>query len=216
MPIRPLAAALAILLSGAAQAAPSFVNGLALDGAMLVLSGGGDANNGRVGFFSDIYYDTQRNEWWGLSDRGPGGGTLDYATRVQRFTLDIDAATGAIGNFQIAETVIFKSAGAPLNGIAPSPASNIGLAFDPEGLVINPKTGTFLVSDEYGPSVREFSRSAKALSSSTSPWLSVCLNSSYDPVTEPQIRSGASMDPASHKRSSKKSPTIGHPVVSDQ
>ena len=24
------------------------------------------------------------------------------------------------------------------------------------------------------------------------------------------------MDPASHKRSSKKSPTIGHPVVSDQ
>ena len=74
MPIRPLAAALAILLSGAAQAAPSFVNGLALDGAMLDLSGGSDANNGRVGFFSDIYYDPNRNEWWGLSDRGPGGG----------------------------------------------------------------------------------------------------------------------------------------------
>lgn len=169
MPIRPLAAALAILLSGAAQAAPSFVNGLALDGAMLDLSGGSDANNGRVGFFSDIYYDSQRNEWWGLSDRGPGGGTLDYATRVQRFTLDVDAATGAIGNFQIAETVIFKSAGAPLNGIAPSPASNIGLAFDPEGLVVNPKTGTFLVSDEYGPSVREFSRSGELLRTYTTP-----------------------------------------------
>ena len=169
MPTRPLAAAVAILLSGAAQAAPSFVNGLALDGAMLDLSGGSDANNGRVGFFSDIYYDSQRNEWWGLSDRGPGGGTLDYATRVQRFTLDIDAATGAIGNFQIAETVIFKSAGAPLNGIAPSPASNIGLAFDPEGLVVNPKTGTFLVSDEYGPSVREFSRSGELLRTYTTP-----------------------------------------------
>ena len=119
MHIRPLAAAVAILLSGAAQAAPSFVNGLALDGAMLDLSGGSDANNGRVGFFSDIYYDTQRNEWWGLSDRGPGGGTLDYATRMQRFTLDINATTGAISNFQIAETVVFKSAGAPLNGLAP-------------------------------------------------------------------------------------------------
>ena len=169
MPIRPLAAAVAILLSGAAQAAPSFVNGLALDGAMLDLSGGSDVNNGRVGFFSDIYYDSQRNEWWGLSDRGPGGGTLDYATRMQRFTLDVDASSGAIGNFKIVETVIFKSAGAPLNGIAPSPASNIGLAFDPEGLVINPKTGTFLVSDEYGPSVREFSRSGELIRSFTTP-----------------------------------------------
>ena len=68
------------------------------------------ANQGRLGFFSDIYFDPQRNAWWGLSDRGPGGGLIDYATRVQRFTLDIDPATGAIARFQVAQTVLFTDA----------------------------------------------------------------------------------------------------------
>lgn len=142
-------------------AAASFVNGLAIPGSLLDLSGGTTVNNGRVGFFSDIYYDRNRNEWWGLSDRGPGGGTLDYATRAQRFTLDVDANTGAISNFKIVQTVVFGSNGNPLNGIAPSPVSNLGLAHDPEGIVVLPKTGNLLVSDEYGPSVREFTRSGE-------------------------------------------------------
>ena len=169
MKLKTLAAALGVLLSGAASAAPAFVNGLAIDGATLDLSGGTSVNNGRVGFFSDIYYDPNRNEWWGLSDRGPGGGTLHYDTRMQRFTLDVNAATGAISNFRIAETVVFKSAGQPLDGIAPTPAGSLGRAFDPEGLVINPKTSTFLVSDEYGPAVREFSRSGELLRTFTTP-----------------------------------------------
>jgi hypothetical protein len=99
MKLKPSIALLGILFASAAQAAPSFVNGLALDGSMLDQSGGTTVNNGRVGYFSDIYYDTNRNEWWGLSDRGPGGGTLSYDTRVQRFTLDINQSTGAISNF---------------------------------------------------------------------------------------------------------------------
>jgi hypothetical protein len=86
--LRHTALAMSISLIGAitapvVQASPEFVNGLALDGAMLDRSGGTDANNGRVGYFSDIYYDPQRHQWWGLSDRGPGGGTLHYQTRVQ-------------------------------------------------------------------------------------------------------------------------------------
>ena len=36
------------------QAAPEFVNGLALDGALLDRSGGTDANTGRGGYFSDL------------------------------------------------------------------------------------------------------------------------------------------------------------------
>lgn len=167
--LHALAAALLATASLAAQATPSFVNGLALDGAALDLSGGTSVNNGRLGYFSDIYYDTNRNEWWGLSDRGPGGGTINYDTRVQRFTLDVNQNTGAISNFKIAETVIFKSAGQGLNGIAPNPSSSLGLAFDPEGFVINPKTGTMLVSDEYGPSVREFSRSGELLRTFNTP-----------------------------------------------
>lgn len=163
------AAVLMACASLSAQAAPSFVNGLALDGAALDLSGGSSVNNGRLGYFSDIYYDTNRNEWWGLSDRGPGGGTISYDTRVQRFTLDVDQNTGAISNFKIAETVIFKSGNQTLNGLAPNPTSNLGLAHDPEGVVINPKNGNFLISDEYGPSVREFNRSGELLRTFVTP-----------------------------------------------
>ncbi|WP_434514368.1 esterase-like activity of phytase family protein [Dechloromonas sp. ARDL1] len=162
-------ALLAMLTAGAAQAAPSFVNGLALDGGMLDLSSGTTANNGRVGYFSDIYYDTNRNQWWGLSDRGPGGGTLSYDTRVQRFSLDIDQNTGAISNFKILETVKFSNAGSAMNGLAPSPSSTLGNAFDPEGFVVNPKTGNFLVSDEYGPSLYEYDRSGNLLRTFATP-----------------------------------------------
>lgn len=169
MKIKPTIALLGILFAGAAQAAPSFVNGLTLDGGMLDLSGGTSVNNGRVGYFSDIYYDTNRNEWWGLSDRGPGGGTLSYDTRVQRFSLDIDYNTGAISNFQIKQTIVFNHAGSSLNGIAPSPTSTLGLSMDPEGFVVNPKTGNFLVSDEYGPSVREFDRNGNLLRTFATP-----------------------------------------------
>lgn len=170
MKFKTTIALMSVLFAGASQAAnPSFVNGLALDGGMLDLSGGTTVNNGRVGYFSDIYYDTNRNEWWGLSDRGPGGGTLSYDTRVQRFTLDINQNTGAISNFQIAQTVIFKNGSSSLNGIAPNPTNVLGNAMDPEGFVINPKNGNFLVSDEYGPSVREFDRNGNLLRTFNTP-----------------------------------------------
>jgi hypothetical protein len=64
---------LCAIMAPAVLASPEFVNGLALDGAMLDRSGGTTPNTGRVGYFSGIYYDPQRNQWWGLSDRGPGG-----------------------------------------------------------------------------------------------------------------------------------------------
>ncbi len=140
-------------------ATPEFVNGLALDGALLDRSGGTDANNGRVGYFSELYYDAKMKDWYGLSDRGPGGGSLDYQTRVQRFRLTVDKQTGAISGFKIRETIIFTDEyGSPLNGLAPSPTNVLGNAFDPEGFVIGPKNRHFYVSDEYGPSLYEFNR----------------------------------------------------------
>jgi hypothetical protein len=130
---------------------------LALDGAMLDRSGGEDANTGRVGYFSDIYFDPQRGQWWGLSDRGPGGGALHYETRVQRFRLKIDKKTGEISGFKILKTVIFKDeSGNPMDGIAPNPSSILDNAFDPEGFVIGLQNRNFYVPDEYGPSLYEF------------------------------------------------------------
>ena len=168
-PSRLLLAAAIALAFRPVEAAPSFVNGLTLDGAALDLSGGASVNNGRVGYFSDIYYDRYRGEWWGLSDRGPGGGTLDYVTRAQRFSLDVNATTGAISNFRILQTVQFSKQGAALNGLAPPGGPSLGLAFDPEGIVINPRNGNLLVSDEYGPSLLEINRSGQVVRTYTTP-----------------------------------------------
>jgi hypothetical protein len=151
-----LLAPLALTVAAAAEAAPTFVNGLTLDAKTLDASGGSQVNDGRLGFFSDIYYDPLRNEWWALSDRGPGGGTLEYEVRVHRFTLDIDHHTGEISNFAVRKTFIFRKGAQAFNGLAPAVAGPLGVAFDPEGIVVHPLTGTLIVSDEYGPSVNEF------------------------------------------------------------
>lgn len=154
----------AALLSTSALATPAFVNYQVVPATTQDLSGDPGLNS-RLGFFSDIYYDPNRNEWWALGDRGPGGGSLPYDTRVQRFTLDVNTTTGAISNFNVVQTIKFTDpnnvlgAGpGTLNGLAPSPTSILGRSFDPEGFVVNPVTGKFLVSDEYGPSVYEFNR----------------------------------------------------------
>jgi len=152
---------LATFQAGAQTVGPvSFVNGLALSGASTDLSSGSDFDR-RLGFFSDLYYDPNRNEWWGLSDRGPGGGTLSYETRVQRFTIDFNPTTGAISNFNIAQTIKFTNGGAAMNGLAPNPAGTLGNSLDPEGFVVNPRTGNLLVSDEYGPTLAEFDRNGQ-------------------------------------------------------
>ena len=180
-----IALATATLLATAASgthAIPTFVNGLTIPGSTLDATGLAGANQGRAGFFSDIYYDTTRGDWWGLSDRGPGGGTISYDTRVQRFTLGVDTTTGAISNFQIAQTVKFTdAAGNPFNGLAPAPASSLGRAFDPEGFVIHAQTGHFLVSDEYGPAVHEFDRTGKLVRTLTTPANLIPRNASNTP-----------------------------------
>ncbi|MBC7943776.1 MAG: esterase-like activity of phytase family protein [Burkholderiales bacterium] len=168
--------ALLVLSTAASNAEPTFVNGLVIPGDSVDKTGVASANGGRVGFFSDIYYDPREQQWWALSDRGPGGGVLAYETRVQRFKIDIDRKTGAISKFKVQKTIKFsdpKGLLTPpskadldnpqaLNGLNPAElngnAAVLGRSFDPEGLVVSPINGHFIVSDEYGPSVYEFNR----------------------------------------------------------
>lgn len=150
-----------ILATPAAHATPAFVKALVLDGSGVDASGGTAVNDGRLGFFSDIYYDAGRDEWWALSDRGPGGGTLHYETRVHRFKLDVDRSTGAISNFQVLQTLIMRKGGAALDGFAPEVGGPLDVALDPEGVVVHPLTGHLLISDEYGPSVIEVNRAGQ-------------------------------------------------------
>ena len=163
-------AALAFAATAHAQTVRNaqFVNGLAISGTTLDRSTG-SAFDRRVGMFSGLFYDPLRGDWWAVSDRGPGGGTLPYETRVQRVSLDVDLATGRISNFQIQATIKFTSQGRALNGLAPSPTNLLGKSFDPEGIVINPLNGNILVSDEYGPSLVEFNRNGEEVRRFTPP-----------------------------------------------
>jgi hypothetical protein len=151
---------LSILIPNAAQAV-SLVNTIVIAGDATDLSGQPTGPNGSRlgGFFSDLYYDRSNNVYYGLSDRGPGGGVLPYDTRVQKFTLDVNPNTGAISNFNLIDTILFTQNSQNFNGLNPrllnGDSSVLGLSFDSEGFVVAPN-GNFYVSDEYGPSVYEF------------------------------------------------------------
>lgn len=107
-------ATILIALNTTVSADPVFVNGLVLSGGRLDATRRPGANAGRLGFFSDVYYDPVREEWWAVSDRDPGGGVLDYETRVQRFTLDVNPVTRRIAHFRAQDPLINEPA--PNNG----------------------------------------------------------------------------------------------------
>ena len=133
----------------------------------------GGANINRFGFYSDLAYDRNAGHWVALSDRGPGGGVLDYATRLQRITIPVDLATGIIGQPSIDRTILFKDAeGRLLNGLNPyllnGDKSQLGASFDPEGLALG-RLGSVYVADEYGPALHEFDRSGQLRRTFTMP-----------------------------------------------
>lgn len=119
-----------------------------------------EANSNRFGFYSDLVYDKSSNTWLALSDRGPGGGVLDYATRVQRIVVPTNLATGVIRQPNVFRTILLKDAnGTLLNGLNPGSLNGdksvLGASFDPEGIALG-NNGRMYVADEYGPSVYEF------------------------------------------------------------
>lgn len=159
---RILLAALAASSVTPAGAAITFAGNVAVSGSANDRSGlaPGPATT-RLSFGSDLHFDRSSGFFYGISDRGPGGGVYDYAPRVHRFTLSVDATNAAISNFQLVDSIVFKGpGGAPLTGLTPSlipggSAGVLGAAFDSEGFVLR-GNGNFLVSDEYGPSIYEF------------------------------------------------------------
>jgi hypothetical protein len=163
-----LAAAACVLYaafeSGACRARPetSFVNVISVPGDRTDLSALPPvAGNTRLGAFaSDLEYDPVRNLYFGIPDRGPGGGLIDYVQRVEVFTLDVDKSSGAISNFRLIRTILLEDASGQLfTGLNPGLLNHdrgvIGRSLDLEGLVVG-SDGHFYVADEYGPCIYEF------------------------------------------------------------
>jgi len=149
--------------------------------------GSSGANVNRLGGFgSDFFYDYRSGFYYGLADRGPGGGTLPYQTRVDKISLTVDPDSGAASHFQVVETIPFYiPAGTTLNGVTytvDTPFNGLNSKLlsdggngsllaesqDPEGFVIG-ANGNFFVSDEYGPSVYEFEPTGKFVRAFTPP-----------------------------------------------
>jgi hypothetical protein len=170
---------IALAAAGALFAAPAsaieLINNLQVANGVDLSGLPAGVNGNRLGGFgSDLFYDSKSNTWFGMTDRGPGGGLLSYSPRIQQFSLSTDATTGAISNFNLVKTVVFKQADGttPFNGLNPGllngDASMLGASLDSEGLVVR-SNGNFLVSDEYGPSVYEFDASGTFLRAFTTP-----------------------------------------------
>ena len=161
------------------------VSGNAVDKTPVPQGQAPSANVNRLGgFFSDLFYDRFTDTYYGVVDRGPGGGLLPYDQRVQKFKLDIDPVTGAATNLRLLDTIHFsiprgatangQTGPAAFNGIDPTldtlngNAAVLGRSQDAEGFVVAPD-GNFFVSDEYGPSIYEFRPDGSFLRAFTPP-----------------------------------------------
>jgi hypothetical protein len=156
-----IAAAALLASTTPAFATITFSGNFSVAGAATDLSGIDPAFGGnRLSFGSDLVYDQATNLFYGITDRGPGGGLVDYAPRVNAFRLTFDSNTNAVTGFNLQQTIVFtKADGTVFSGLNPllrsGNVTTLGDSFDPEGFV-RLANGNMLVADEYGPSIFEF------------------------------------------------------------
>ena len=127
-----------------------------------VLAGGIPHN--RLGGISAIEFTGKDDKYLLLPDRGPGDGATAYRCRFHELKLAVEPGRSpAVSATLLATTMLENDAGRPLTGSAAAfdkedPA--LGLRFDPEGIRTD-RRGKIFMSDEYGPSVFEFSAAGK-------------------------------------------------------
>lgn len=166
------AAILDLVPGTVAHAAITYVDHVAVAGNATDLSGQPAAFGGnRLSFGSDLYYDAATRSFWGITDRGPGGGLIDFAPRMHNFGLNL-SPSGQIGGFTLNSTAVFKKNGATFSGLNPKllngSSAILGKSFDPEG-ISKLRNGNFLISDEYGPAIYEFTPTGDFVRSYTIP-----------------------------------------------
>jgi len=147
---------------------------LGLVGTTEVLPDAVDKNGETMGgFFSGMCWDPASQTLYGLADRGPSNGEVDYRPRVQLFQLTIDLSKTNLHNIALTNTatVLLRDdageffSGADANDIAWTNfprVANGPRSLDAEGIVHAPD-GTFYISEEYGPFVYQFGPDFKML-----------------------------------------------------
>ena len=151
-----------------AQAEIKLIGTAKLDGQSRDRSGlkgtlAGDIPHDRLGGISAIEFTGKDHEYVLLPDRGPADGATAYRCRYHILKLDVDAGqTPSVSAEILSSTLLQDESGHDLVGSATAidKDQTKALRFDPEGVRID-RHGKIFMSDEYGPSVYEFSESGK-------------------------------------------------------
>ncbi|HSE24845.1 MAG TPA: esterase-like activity of phytase family protein [Pyrinomonadaceae bacterium] len=141
------------------------------------------------GFGSDITYTGHDNVFIAAPDRGPFDGLTDVPYIDRFYFLHITTDTEApFPNIHTAllDTRFFKN---ETNQTFVGAAGDFDLRLDPEGIRVG-STGTFYISDEYGPYLFEFNRQGQLIRRLEVPSKFAIANPSSNPNTELANTSG--------------------------
>lgn len=136
-----------------------------LSGERGTLEGGIPANQWG-GFGSGIAYLGRGNRYAVISDRGPADGATAYRCRYHVVDIAVSSKSPQPVTVTLCEThLLCDSSGRSLIGslsALPSSGDVRGVRLDPEAIRATPR-GTLFISDEYGPSIGEYTPSGRQI-----------------------------------------------------
>lgn len=162
-----IAAILPALLAQNSWAHGELIGVASLAGDAVDRSGLEDPQNegvNRLGGFSALDY-AGGNRYFVLSDRGPLDGAIDYLCRYHIVSIDIDEQADEPVKLSLVETrMLTDQSSLPFTGLSSEFAASRQYAgrLDPEGIRASGDE-RFILSDEYGPDVIEFSNDGREL-----------------------------------------------------
>lgn len=114
------------------------------------------------GGISALAYDSKKNVFLALPDRGPKDGAYDYHCRFHELEIGIHPESRNPIRTKILSTYLFDDDGKSYPGLSSAwkETATQQTRLDPEGIRIGPD-GDLFISDEYGPSILRFDRNGK-------------------------------------------------------
>lgn len=139
------------------------------------------------GFGSGIAYLGHGNRYAVISDRGPADGATTYRCRFHVIDVSVNDRTSDPVKVKLLETQLLSDqSGRPLVGSLSAlrdASDQRGSRFDPEAIRATAR-GTLLISDEYGPSIGEFTREGQLIRDFPVPRHFQVLHPAVDPNQE--------------------------------